>query len=133
MIDLQKLELKLLKYNRKLAKQYDGSYKIPATSIGGIYSNSKHIDHSKKLEDPIAKKLITRLLRLGVIGHQSTLCNNIIGSCCEVHVANKLILKHPNPMNLEIDRIKFTRARRPRTNQYIERCPNCVHIFGKEK
>lgn len=133
MIDLQKLELKLLKYNRKLAKEFDGSKETPATSIGGIYSNSKHIDHSKRLEDPIAKKLITRLLRLGKIGDKSTLCNNTIGSCCEVHVANMLILKHSSPMNLEIDRIKFTRARRPRTNQYIDRCPNCVHVFGKEK
>lgn len=133
MIDLQKLELKLLEYNRKLAKKYNGSNATPATSIGGIYSNSMHIDHSKRLEDPIAEKLITRLLRLGTIGHQSTLCANKIGSCCEVHVANKLILKHPSPMNLEIDRIKFTRARRPRTNQYIERCPNCVRVFGKEK
>jgi hypothetical protein len=133
MIDLKKLELRLLEYNRKLVKKYDGSYLTPATSIGGIYSNSKDIDHCQLLVDPIAQKLITRLSRLGKIGHKSTLCNNTIGSCCEVHVANNLILKHPSPMNLEIDRIKFTRARRPRTNQYIERCPNCVHVFGKEK
>lgn len=133
MMDLQKLELKLLEYNRKLAKKYDGSYLTPATSIGGIYSNSKHLDHSQTLQDPIAQKLISRLSKLGTIGQKSILCDNKIGSCCEVHVANTLILKHPSPMNLNINSIKFTRARRPRTNQYIKRCPNCIHVFGDEK
>ncbi|OTG78836.1 hypothetical protein B9T23_01850 [Acinetobacter terrae] len=133
MIDIQKLELTLLTYNRKLVKKYNGTYLTPATSIGGIYSNSKHLDYSQKLQSPIAQKLIYRLTKLGTIGQKSILCDNIIGACCEVHVTNKLILKHPSPMNLNIDKIKFTRARRPRTNQYIKRCPNCIHVFGNEK
>ncbi|MGZ7882409.1 hypothetical protein [Acinetobacter soli] len=132
-MDIKRLELLLLAYNRKLAKKYDGSTLPPATSIGGMYSNSKNLNYSQKLQSPVAIKLAKRLSVLGIIGQKSKLCENSIGSCCEVHVANKLILKHSTPINLEINKIKFTRARRPRTNQYIKRCQNCIFIFGSEK
>ncbi|HDQ4280826.1 hypothetical protein AWW73_17725 [Acinetobacter lactucae] len=133
MINIQKLEKLLLAYNRRLVKNYNGYSLPPATSIGGIYSNFKHLDYSQRLISPVAPKLTYRLSKLGKIGEKSSLCNNIIGSCCEVHVTNNLLLKHPNPLNLKIDNIKFTRARRPRTNQYIKRCPNCTFIFGNER
>jgi hypothetical protein len=133
MYNIQKLEISLLRYNRKLVKIYRGKHQPPATSIGGIYSNYKHIAHSKELKSPIAHKLRSLLLTLGQVGSHSVHCNNAIGSCCEVHVANGLILKHPTQNNLNIKSITFTKARRPRTNQYIKRCANCLYIFGNEK
>ena len=130
-MNIQKLEKKLLIYNQKLVRKNPTKFP-PATSIGGMYSSFTNIDHSQPLLPPVANKLLNKLANLGPIGKPSQLCNNLIGSCCEVHVTNNIISKHNNSINFRIQSIVFTRARRPRTNQYIKRCPNCIAIFGNE-
>ncbi len=133
MIEISRVERNLLSFNRKLVKKYKGNQLPPATCIGGIFSRWVSINYSHKLTGYIPKQLNIELLKLGPIGHSSKVCNNKIGSCCEVHVTIDLIQKHPIKNTVPLKKIEFTRARRPRTNQYIKRCPNCVNIFGNEK
>lgn len=78
---------------------------------------------SNELEKRITKQLFP--LKIGTRG----LYGQTIGACCEVHVSDSL-LKQCTETSL--DQIKFTRARRVRTNQIEPRCFNCRAVFGIE-
>lgn len=131
MINLKNLENRLLSYNKRLRYRFKGI--LPATSIGGIYQFKHKICHSNPPTVLLTPILIQKLSSLGSIGGISKLCKNRIGFCCEVHVANFLISPHPVSFTKKLNNIEFTRALRPRTNQYIKRCQNCIFIFGNEK
>ncbi|MCF5901906.1 MULTISPECIES: hypothetical protein [Aeromonas] len=69
--------------------------------------------------------------QLGKIGTQSnkSASKNIIGKCAEVKSANIILT---TDKSCSISDLDFTPAIRPRTLEVINRCPNCVKIFGKE-
>ncbi|MCH5229418.1 MAG: hypothetical protein J1F12_05420 [Muribaculaceae bacterium] len=82
--------------------------------------------------------LKSQLQSLGKIGSNSSLCNNVIGKCSEPNAVNKLIgycnsttfsrlHSYPN-----LNNIQLSASYRPRTLEWIERCPNCSKIFGNE-
>lgn len=75
-----------------------------------------------KIKDVLNKKL-------GSIGETSekTGSKNVIGKCAEVKAANALLV---NDNSCFIEAIEFAAAIRPRTMETIDRCNNCVCVFG---
>jgi len=71
------------------------------------------------------------LSKIGGIGNKSTTtgCDNVIGKCAEVKAANNIL---NTDKKAAINLIEFTRAIRPRTSENINRCNNCISIFGHE-
>lgn len=77
------------------------------------------------------KKVVIALSKNGKIGEVSNLkgTNNIVGKCAEVKAANSILSKDKTAT---INEIEFTNAIRPRTQEHLKRCNNCVAIFGNE-
>lgn len=75
------------------------------------------------------EKIRICLYKLGKIGEASDKTSNIIGKCAEVKAINNLLKRESN---IEIDKVTFTKAIRPRTLEKIPRCNNCITIFGDE-
>lgn len=72
-------------------------------------------------------KLLKRLEELGPIGTiRKNRTSNIIGKCAEVKAANHVLR---GEKGLDITDLKFTHARRPRTLQIHQACPNCKETF----
>lgn len=72
-----------------------------------------------------------KLKMIGVIGGKSIVdgCDNEVGRCAEVKVANTILEKDKKAT---ITSIEFTRAIRPRTLEPLKRCGNCIAVFGDE-
>lgn len=123
----QALIKKLNNYSNRLIARYGRNNKLPATIIGAEFRGLKKVDKSGSLPKPISPYLKTELENklgsLGTIGHKYR-----IGCCCEVHASNQIFLT-PNTIT-STKNIVFTNAKRPRTNQVINRCKNCQIIFG---
>lgn len=123
----QALIRKLNNYSNTLIARYGRNNKLPATIIGAEFRGLKKVDKSGSIPSPIApylkNELETNLGILGSVGHKYR-----IGCCCEVHASNQIFL---TPGIITSTRnIIFTEAKRPRTNQIINRCQNCQTIFG---
>lgn len=123
----QALIKKLNSFSNNLIAKYGRNNKLPATIIGAEFQGLKKIDQSGSIPKPISpylkKKLEDNLGKLGTIGYKYR-----IGCCCEVHASNQIFM---TPGIITSTRnIIFTDAKRPRTNQIINRCQNCQTIFG---
>ena len=118
---------KLNNYSNKLIALYGRSNKLPATIIGAEFQRLKKVDKSGSIPNPISPYLKRELENnLGPLG---TVCQKYrIGCCCEVHASNQIFLT-PNIIT-NTKNIVFTSAKRPRTNQVINRCRNCQTVFG---
>jgi len=123
----QALIRKLNNYSNDLIARYGRNNKLPATIIGAEFRGLKKVDKSGSIPSPIAPYLKNELENnlgiLGNVGHKYR-----IGCCCEVHASNQIFLT-PG-INTNTRNIVFTEAKRPRTNQIINRCQNCQTIFG---
>jgi YD repeat-containing protein len=65
---------------------------------------------------------------LGGIGIK-TACGNVVGRCAEFHAANQLLLQ-----GSKLEDIRFTEAIRPnRPHVIVDRCDNCIEMFGPEQ
>ncbi|BEV04470.1 hypothetical protein [Chryseobacterium gambrini] len=105
--------------NYKIQKLY------PATVIGAQFSYFKKIDKSGPIDSlKIVKKLRNKLISIGELYSKQN--GNTIGCCAEVNVSNQILIKRPN---IELSKIKFTKAIRPRTMQEVPRCKNCKLTF----
>ena len=84
-----------------------------------------------KLNARLHSELINKLG--GDCGQTSTKTNsdNKIGTCAEVHAANKLLKKLKN--HCSIKNIEFSKPIRPRTMQEETYCENCKKVFHKLK
>jgi filamentous hemagglutinin len=123
-----KLTKEFNNYLKVLKKKFK-SNKMPATAIGAEYLSIRKKDFSGPPPDinSIAPKLKEELCKIGKIGYRNNV--NTVGCCCEVRSANK-ILGAKNKLNPSC--VTFTKAIRPRTGQVIQRCQNCVFVFGVE-
>lgn len=122
----QALIKKLNSYSNDLIAQYGRNNKLPATIIGAEFRGLKMVDKSGGIPNPISpylnSELVNNLGTLGTVGHKHR-----IGCCCEVHASNQIFL---TGINTSTKNIVFTDAKRPRTNQVINRCQNCQTLFG---
>lgn len=98
--------------------------KLPAVVIGAMIDKKFKIDVTRPIERPIAKNLEIKLNTIGTIGRHNNI--NVVGKCAEVNSANSLLLKK----SVALNKIKFTRAYRPRTSQEIATCQNCITVFN---
>lgn len=97
----------------------------PAAVVAAIFNRSWFIDETGFPPPPIAIQLKRRLeTRLGTIGDLRN--GNRIGKCAEVGAANKILRTRPT---VGADRLKFTKAIRPRTMQKVPMCQNCIDTF----
>lgn len=123
----QALIKKLNNYSNTMIARYGRNNKLPATIIGAEFRRLKKVDKSGSIPNPIApylkNELETNLGKLGSVGKKYR-----IGCCCEVHASNQIFLT-PG-ITTSTRNIIFTEAKRPRTNQIINRCQNCQTIFG---
>jgi hypothetical protein len=123
----QTLIRKLNNYSNTLIARFGRNNKLPATIIGAEFRGLTKVDKSGSIPNPIApylkQELENNLGALGNKGHKYR-----IGCCCEVHASNQIFLT-PG-INTSTRNIVFTEAKRPRTNQVINRCLNCQTIFG---
>ena len=123
----QALIKKLNNYSNDLIARYGRNNKLPATIIGAEFRCLKKVDKSGSIPNPISpylkRELENNLGQLDTVGHKYR-----IDYCCEVHASNQIFL---TPGIITSTRnIVFTEAKRPRTNQVINRCQNCQTIFG---
>jgi hypothetical protein len=123
----QALKNKLNNYSNRLIAQFGRNNKLPATIIGAEFRRTKKVDHSGKPPEPISPYLKNELLnnlhrQLGEKGHKYR-----VGCCCEVRASNQIYLTLGDITSTR--NIVFTEAKRPRTNQVINRCQNCQIIF----
>lgn len=123
----QELKRKLNNYSNDLIARYGRNNKLPATIIGAEFRGLKKVDKSGKAPNPMSpylkKTLESNLGPIGTKGYKYW-----IGCCCEVHASNQ-IFQTPGIIT-STKNIIFTDAKRPRTNQIINRCQNCKTIFG---
>lgn len=122
-------------YSTKKSKIFiDHQYfELVACSIGaqGIKYSSFGTSYQVLTNHKYLKPIRIHLNKLGKIGTTSdtTKSSNIIGKCAEVKAANNLLKRESN---LEVNKVAFTKAIRPRTLERIPRCKNCINIFGYE-
>lgn len=89
------------------------------TSYRCIHDNACHHQLRKRLQE------------LGAIGSvKNERTSNVIGKCAEVKAANHVL---KGEKNLYINDLKFSPARRPRTLQRHQACPNCQATFNLPK
>jgi hypothetical protein len=123
----QDLKRKLNTYSNNLIATFGRNNKLPATIIGAEFRGLKKVDKSgkppKSMSPYLKKKLEDDLGPIGSVGYKYR-----IGCCCEVHASNQ-IFDTPGIIT-STKNIIFTAAKRPRTNQIINRCQNCKTIFG---
>lgn len=105
---------------------------LVACSIGakskkfGVFGTSH-----KLLSKSDYHKLILEVLQpLGSLGNLSNIQQkNAIGKCAEVKAANSILKLDKKA---KISDIEFTSAIRPRTLEKMNRCNNCIAVFGDE-
>lgn len=114
---------KLRNYSALLLRRVGRRNRLPATVIGAEHGRFAKVDCSGPPPLPIAHRLQKRLERIAPIG--SIGMDNYVGCCSEVRASNQIFLVSAAP----IRSIVFTDAIRPRTNQVISRCKNCVTVF----
>lgn len=119
----QLLHTKLRNYKNRLIRHYRITNKIPATIIGAEHGRFKKVDRSGPVPDPIANNLQNALVNIAPLGLMGI--DNYVGCCAEVRSSNHILIVQEAPLR----NIVFTDAIRPRTNQLIRRCQNCVQVF----
>lgn len=98
---------------------------FPAVVVGAEFSYFKKVDKSKQIDSQIlVKKLRDKLLTIGELYSKQN--NNSIGCCAEVNCANQILILRPFA---DLNKIKFSKAYRPRTMQIIPKCKNCKITF----
>ena len=111
--------------NRNFALALRSSGEYPATVVGAEYSYFKVVDKSGPILPTILVKILSK--RLNKIGTLYDKVNgNTLGCCAEINSANKILLKRPS---LEVNKITFSKALRPRTMQIVPVCQNCKETF----
>lgn len=110
----------------------DNNYKkfeLVSMAIGCLGNKASSFGTSYRCihDDACHHQLRKRLEELGKIGTiESKRTSNVIGKCAEVKAANHVL---KGEKNLDINDLKFTPARRPRTLQKHQACPNCQATF----
>jgi hypothetical protein len=97
----------------------------PGAVIGAECGHLRKVDKSGPVPNPLAPKLTRALCLIGPLG--TKVDKTYVGCCCEVSSSNQILNPH---QNIPIGRIRFTEAKRPRTNQVVNRCSNCRIVFG---
>ena len=117
------LEDQTKKYAKKII-----SYKFkPSVVIGAEYDTKRVFSYSKPCDSNMRKSLRNKLRQLGDIYTQKDGKGNPIGNCAEVNATQKLMIGNPN---LDLAKISFSTPIRPRTEQPVSICPNCLHTFS---
>lgn len=108
----------------------------PAVAVICSGGGKKSHDMSRSVKAPhVVEPLKSKILTLGDIGKPRVIkkgknklySKNVLGRCAEQHAANGLYKKG---IKTQIDKIDFSKAIRPRTNEPISYCDNCQLIFG---
>ncbi|AMP98693.1 hypothetical protein AY601_1781 [Pedobacter cryoconitis] len=112
--------------NKNYALSLRGMGQYPSVVVGAEFSHIKVVDKSGPISPGVlVKSLRNRLTSLGTL---YTIVNgNTLGCCAEVNSANKILEKRPS---LEIYKINFSKALRPRTMQVVPKCKNCKKTFN---
>lgn len=114
----------------ELSISLSGQRNPPATAIGAIDPKTGKVVTATSGDVPttIHPQLQQMADELGGLGVRTSY-GNVLGRCAEFRAANELLLNNPR---LNLSDIDFTPAVRPRTGQIIQRCDNCVNVFGAE-
>ena len=112
--------------NRFYALSFKGTKQYPSAVIGAEYSHLKFVEKSGPISpSDLVASLKLRLLRLGTL--YSKVNGNPVGCCAEVNSANKILERRPF---VDLEKIQFSKALRPRTMQIVPTCKNCKQTFS---
>lgn len=110
--------------NWNYAVKLKGEGKRPAAVIGAEFRNSRKVDTSRPCDPNVENVLRIKLLTLGSL--YTRVNGNIIGNCAEVNASNQILIIY---RYLNLNKIRFSKALRPRTMQVIKMCFNCKKTF----
>lgn len=120
-----KLNVKLRNFCGTIRKEMKRKH-YPSVIVAVYAHRSKFaiVDKARKVERQYCNGIQNRINEIK-IKYPKGLCKNTLGICSEQHAADDYMVKY----NVPLDRLRFSLAMRPRTNELMSYCKNCKMIF----